>query len=240
VYRTGDFGRLRDDGALEFAGRKDGQVKIRGARLELQDVEDVLRRCDVVNDAAVVALGEDSALSLAAAVVLRPGASIDVVMRHLAAHLAPSMIPTEVAVVDTLPKTSTGKVDRRVLAEQIRAANAPEPPDAPLTEIQQQIAAVWITVLDVERVRLHDNFFNLGGHSLMATQVVSRVRQQLDADLSIVDLFSCPTLATFTERVEEVLATRGLDDVFADFGDATFDPSAVGGLPSEADAWKER
>src|SRR5262245_37847316 len=176
MYRTGDRGRWRTDGTLEFLGRLDDQVKIRGVRVEPGETEACLRRHDRVRDAAVVARSDDSgSITLAAYVVLAAAADGDrqTVVRELRdlanATLPAAAVPSAFVVTGELPRTISGKIDRRRLAElDVPAPAAVDAP--PATALEAQIAVIWRETLRVEAAGRHDTFFALGGHSLLATQ----------------------------------------------------------------------
>ncbi|MGW7414201.1 amino acid adenylation domain-containing protein [Streptomyces sp. NPDC054863] len=175
-YRSGDRVRFRGDGALEFIGRIDGQVKIRGNRVEPGEVEAALRTHPCIAGASVVAREG----RLLAYVTARPGAGRPeprTVRRHLAGLLPPYMVPVRITVLDELPLTGTGKVDRRALADlPVRKEGAGDPPeDSPRTPTEQQLAAIWQELLGVDAVRREDDFFDLGGDSMLVLQVFARL-----------------------------------------------------------------
>ncbi len=200
IYRTGDLARRRPDGNLEFLGRHDAQVKIRGHRVELAEVETALARHPAVQQAAVAARGEGAgARRLVAYVVFREGAAVPTFgeLRDLLAESLPdTMIPAAWTALAELPLTATGKLDRRALAriepaEVLRGGAAFAPPQTPAEEL---LAGIWREVLGVSRVGRHDDFFDLGGHSLLATQVASRVRQLFGVELPLRRVFQAPAL----------------------------------------------
>jgi amino acid adenylation domain-containing protein len=179
LYRTGDLGRWRDDGRLEHLGRLDHQVKIRGFRIELGEVEAALASLEGVRQSIVVA--HDAAASdrrLVAYVVYEPGADFTVseVRRHLRTQLPDYMIPSLVVAIDTVPLTPNGKVDRAALPDPFRnVTSAATDYEPPATQMERLLATVWSDVLQVEKVGLNDNFFDLGGHSLLSLRVVAAV-----------------------------------------------------------------
>jgi amino acid adenylation domain-containing protein len=196
LYRTGDVARWRRAGELEFVGRADEQVKVRGFRIEPGEIEDLLLRHPGVRDAVVAAREDEPGRTrLVGYVVPREQApSAAELRRHLAAELPEYMVPAAFVVLDGLPRTGSGKVDRRALP----APDAPGAPAesyvAPESEAERRLAEIWAEVLRVERVGTRDDFFALGGHSLLATQVVSRVRQAFGAELPLRALFEHPTV----------------------------------------------
>ncbi|HYG61232.1 MAG TPA: amino acid adenylation domain-containing protein, partial [Thermoanaerobaculia bacterium] len=201
LYRTGDLARLRADGLLEFLGRRDGQVKLRGFRVELGEIEAALARHPEVHEAAVT-IREDwpGDRRLVAYVVPRsPGGEAPVGLREaLAAILPEHMIPSAFVALPALPLTSNGKVDRAALLASAAPEGQAAPPVAyapPETPLEVRIAALYAEVLGLERVGRHDGFFDLGGHSLLATQVMSRLRDSLGVDLPLRRMFESSSVA---------------------------------------------
>ncbi|HEX8274262.1 MAG TPA: amino acid adenylation domain-containing protein [Longimicrobiaceae bacterium] len=205
LYRSGDRVRWRADGTLEFIGRVDQQVKIRGFRVEPGEVEAVLSRQAGVAEAAVVAR-EDAPgqLRLVAYVVLENAArTVDALRAALRAELPAYMVPAAWVTLDALPLTRSGKVDRRALpapesAGQERRASAEA---LPRTDAERVIAEAWREVLGVEEVGLDDNFFDLGGHSLLLARLRSRLCGRFPADVSVVVLFRYPTVRSLAEHL---------------------------------------
>ncbi|MCP3958279.1 MAG: amino acid adenylation domain-containing protein [bacterium] len=196
LYRSGDQGRFRPDGAIELLGRLDHQVQIRGVRVELGEIEQVLREQPSVKAAAVVI--DDRDRRLVAYVVPSGPARLAELRGALEKRLPVVMIPAVFVPLGILPRTSQGKIDRRALA-RVTPTSAPEasgadhvPPRGPVEEI---VAEIWSRVLGVERIGARDNFFALGGHSLLATQVVSRIRRALGVELTVRALFEHRTVA---------------------------------------------
>ncbi|HEX2091538.1 MAG TPA: amino acid adenylation domain-containing protein [Longimicrobiaceae bacterium] len=202
-YRTGDLARRLPDGTLEFRGRADDQVKVRGFRIEPGEVEAVAMQAPGVREVAVAAR-EDAAgeLQLVAYLVPEPGGSLAGVRAHLRERLPEHMVPAVLVALDALPLTPQGKVDRRALP-------APEQdrPDgeyaAPRTPVEEALAEIFAGVLGVRRVGIHDDFFALGGHSLRGMQVTARVREALRVDLPAGALFEAPTVARLAPVVEQ-------------------------------------
>jgi amino acid adenylation domain-containing protein len=206
VYRTGDLGRLLPDGAIEFAGRKDLQVKIRGHRVELGEVEAALRELPGVREAAAaVRPAATGDLQLVAWLVPEPGAelpSAGELGEALARRLPDLMVPRSFVILEALPLTTTGKVDRRSLPDP-----APPPAEtagaAPRTPVEELLLGIWTEVLGVEPAGVHDDFFALGGHSLIATRIVARIEQALRIELPLRTLFEKPTVASLAPAVEQ-------------------------------------
>ncbi|MBV9999989.1 MAG: amino acid adenylation domain-containing protein [Verrucomicrobia bacterium] len=190
MYRTGDRVRRRRDGTLDFLGRFDQQVKLRGFRIELGEIESHLQAHPSVRAAVVAARGD----RLVAYVVLSsPLEGIDSLRAHLRARLPGYMVPVRFEILDALPMTANGKIDRHALP-------VPTYDDsnyaAPRTPSEHTIAGIWSGLLGRERVGVYDDFFELGGHSLLATQAVSRIRSILGVELSVGAIFDAPTVAS--------------------------------------------
>ncbi|MDQ0313148.1 amino acid adenylation domain-containing protein [Kitasatospora herbaricolor] len=202
MYRTGDLVRQRDGGALEFQGRADAQVKLRGFRIELTEIEAVLSRHEDVRQVIVIAREDrpgDTRLVAYCAAGGEPGA-LAAELRGRAADALPAyMVPAAVVVLDALPLNANGKVDRRALPvpEQGRPAAGRAPRD-PREEI---LCGLFAEVLGLDEVTIDEDFFDLGGHSLLATRLVSRARTALGVELGIADLFQAPTVAGLGERL---------------------------------------
>ncbi|MFP2902325.1 amino acid adenylation domain-containing protein, partial [Corallococcus sp. 4LFB] len=202
LYRTGDKARWKEDGTLEFLGRTDFQVKVRGFRIELGEVEAALLRQEGVAEATVIVREVGGDKRLVAWLVAKPGQNIDpkAVESELRRHLPEYMVPSSMGVLDALPLTANGKVDRKALPE-LDTVRSEREYEAPRTEAERKLAAIWAQVLRVPRVGVKDHFFELGGHSLLATQVVSRVRAELGVDLALRVLFEAPVLEVLAERL---------------------------------------
>ncbi|MGY2403239.1 amino acid adenylation domain-containing protein [Pseudomonas sp. SDO5271_S396] len=199
LYRTGDLARFREDGVIEYAGRIDHQVKLRGLRIELGEIEARLLEHDWVRETAVLAV--DGKYLVGYLVLQNAGDDWrDVLSAHLARQLPDYMVPAQWMLLEQMPLSPNGKLDRKALPKADANLQAREYV-APASELEQQIAAIWADVLDVERVGLDDNFFELGGHSLLATQVVVRLRDQLHAEFDVKSIFTTPTLGDFSRYV---------------------------------------
>jgi amino acid adenylation domain-containing protein len=198
MYRSGDLVRFRADGSLDFIGRIDQQVKVRGFRIELAEIEATLRQHPTVQDAAVLA-HPDAAGELRLVAYLVPGAAplapAAELREHLLRWLPAYMVPTLVVPLEALPLTSNGKVDRQALPKPPEQTDLPRASYvAPQTPMEQAIAAIWQDVLHLERVGLFDNFFELGGNSLRLVHVCQRLQPMVEQELTVVDLLHYPTV----------------------------------------------
>ena len=201
MYRTGDLARWRGDGVLEFAGRADGQVKLRGHRIEPGEIEAALVGHAGVRQAAVVAVGAGSRARLVGYVAAAAGACVDAggLRAHLAGRLPDYMVPSAFVFLDRLPLTGNGKLDRRALP-------APEPVEGASgrgarTPVEEALCGLFAEVLGLPRVGIDDNFFALGGHSLLAIRLISRIRSRLDVEVGIRVLFEAPTVESLARRL---------------------------------------
>jgi len=211
LYRTGDLGHWRQDGVLMFAGRRDRQVKIRGFRVELGEIDAALASEPAVAEAATVDIPDGVSRRLVACVVPAAGREHDEesLRRALATRLPEYMVPAAFVRLDRLPTTATGKVDRQALrktagqaADRARGVFV-----APRNDAERAIAAIWSEVLEREQVGAEDDFFDLGGNSLLATRVIGRIRKQLGVELPLRSLFESPTVA----RLAAFLVARQSD-----------------------------
>ncbi|NPC57303.1 MupA/Atu3671 family FMN-dependent luciferase-like monooxygenase [Caenimonas soli] len=214
MYRTGDLVRRHPDGALEFLGRIDHQVKIRGHRIELGEIETALARQAGVKEAVVVARDDISGdKRLAAYVTAKAGGvpNAEQLRRALAQELPEVMVPSTVVVLQAMPLTPNGKVDRRALPEP-HSALAVRPSAAPENELEKTIAAIWQEVLGLPHVGTSDNFFDLGGHSLLVVQVQRRLRDACGREVSITDMFRLPTISSLAAHLGGNPVTSAVGD----------------------------
>ncbi|MET0398243.1 MAG: non-ribosomal peptide synthase/polyketide synthase, partial [Longimicrobiaceae bacterium] len=230
MYRTGDRARWLPNGALEFLGRTDQQIKVRGFRIEPGEVEAALRAHSSVRDAAVDGRG-----GRLVGWVVPAGAAVDpeALRAHLRQTLPEHMVPGAFAVLDALPLTASGKLDRRALPTPTGAAG--EAYVAPRTPVEARLAEVFAEVLKVERVGVHDDFFALGGHSLLATRVVSRVDHVFGVELPVRALFEAPTVAGLAERLPAAAA-----EAVAPAEPPRTEPAAAAAAPGRPELSAER
>lgn len=214
VYRTGDVARLRWDGQLEFFGRRDHQVKVRGYRIELGEIEAVLSGYPGVKECAVI-VHEDAPdnHSLASFVSLLEGASFDVedARAALRLQLPEYMIPNTFSVLANLPLTLNGKIDRKALPRPAAPAmRADDPVEIFMTPLQTKIAGIWRDLLRRERVGLQDNFFDVGGHSLLLAKLHARLKHEFGSNLSMIELFQRTTIAAQADWFSTAVNTAGV------------------------------
>ncbi|ARS59355.1 non-ribosomal peptide synthetase (plasmid) [Ralstonia solanacearum FJAT-91] len=202
MYRTGDLGRWLPDGSLEYQGRADAQVKLRGFRIELGEIEARLLQCAGVSE-AVVALREDAPGEprLVAYYVSDEAIEAQTLREQLQASLPEYMVPAAYVRLERLPLTPNGKLDRKELPAPEGQAYASTAYEAPQGEVEVALAGIWQTLLGVERVGRHDDFFTLGGHSLQAVRLVAQVRTQLGAELGLTELFAQPSLSAVAQAI---------------------------------------
>ncbi|HBO6422758.1 TPA: amino acid adenylation domain-containing protein, partial [Pseudomonas aeruginosa] len=218
LYRTGDLARFQADGNIEYIGRIDHQVKVRGFRIELGEIEAALAGLAGVRDAVVLAHDGVGGTQLVGYVVADSAEDAErlreSLRESLKRHLPDYMVPAHLMLLERMPLTVNGKLDRQALP-QPDASLSQQAYRAPGSELEQRIAAIWSEILGVERVGLDDNFFELGGHSLLATRVISRVRQEQQLDASLKALFERPVLEAFAqglERTTDAVSTIPLAD----------------------------
>ena len=234
MYDTGDLARWLPDGTLEFLGRADEQVKIRGYRVELGEIESALRGHPQVQEAIVLARpGTAGDFTLVAycqvGALRRPGTSVSLGSSAGAEHpgekpdqaelraylldwLPEYMLPSAIAVLDSLPQTPSGKIDRQALPDPDSLGEPAREYVAPSTPLEEAVAGIWAGVLGVDRVGVEDDFFEVGGHSLLATQVVAQVRSEFAIDLPLHSLFAYPTVILLTAEIVRMMGDSEGDE----------------------------
>ncbi len=208
LYRTGDMGRLMWDGSIGYLGRRDDQIKIRGYRVELGEIANVLSHHPAVKQALVDLRTDESRVSdmLVGYVVMQTGEVLnpETLRDYLKQRVPEYMLPSLFLELDALPLMRNGKVDRRKLPmPEAQATELNHRFIAPRTPIEQAMVEIWREVLDVEHVGIKDNFFSLGGHSLLVIQVIYRVKERLDADVPLRALFEKPTVEEFAAFIAD-------------------------------------
>ena len=209
MYRTGDVVRWNANRELEYLGRVDHQVKVRGYRIELEEITSVLGSHVDVYESVVIVKEHAGDKRLAAYASARPGAEITeaALKEHLAKRLPRYMVPSSITILQSLPKTPNGKIDRKALPNPDRTGHAEI--QKPRNDVEKKIAEIWQEVLGVEQVGIEDDFFALGGHSLLATQIMARVEEFFKTTIPLSKLFESPTVAAMARSIES--ANTGSD-----------------------------
>jgi len=218
LYKTGDLARYLSDGNIEFLGRIDHQVKIRGFRIELGEIEAAIGQHPAVRETVVLVREDNPGDKRLVAYIVSNSALktqdselINDLRCYLKQKLPQYMMPSAFVLLESLPLTTNGKIDRRSLrAPDINRAEFESNFTEPRTADEQLIAEIWAKVLGLERVGIHDNFFELGGHSLLATQAISRLREAFQIEVPLRSLFESPTVATVTESLLQYRAEQQL------------------------------
>ncbi len=206
LYRTGDLARWRADGELEFLGRLDHQVKINGFRIELGEIEACLRAHPGVRDAVAVVREGNAGACLAAYVTGE--ADAEILRAYLEERLPRHMVPQEIVPLDGFPMTPNGKVDRKALPAPPQRVAAPQPDEEPMTPAEKGVAEIWQEVLGCGPVAKTGDFFRLGGNSLLAAGVLSRIRRSFGVRVPMVQFFAEPTVAQLARAIESERASR--------------------------------
>lgn len=196
VYKTGDRGRWLNDQEIEFLGRNDNQVKIRGSRVEVGEIEAVLLlHKEIKESAVIIKRDKDETIFLVAFISGERPINSHLVKDFLVDYLPSYMIPTHIVFLENFPRTISGKIDRKMLATQYETApDLAESTAAPESTIEKKIADVWKELLNLSAISVNGNFFDLGGHSLLMVQVQLKLAKQLNKDIALVDLFKYPTI----------------------------------------------
>jgi amino acid adenylation domain-containing protein len=215
LYRTGDRVRFLSDGAIEFLGRADDQVKWRGFRIEPGEIEARLTDQPTVQQAIVLLREDTPGDKRLVAYVTGDNPDESQLRQALKESLPDYMVPGLIVVLDELPLTPSGKVARRRLPTPEYSRDDSQPYVAPRNDSEQTLTELWGEVLKLEQVGIHDDFFQLGGHSLLATQLISRIRAKLDTEVPLIDLFSNPTVADFAVLLNGAAATTSLPPIVA-------------------------
>ncbi|NWC00353.1 amino acid adenylation domain-containing protein [Pseudomonas gingeri] len=203
LYRTGDLARFLANGDLEYVGRTDHQVKVRGHRIELDEIEACLTRCPGVREAVVVARDDQQrAKVLVAYVVAEASVTLEQLREFVLAGLPPYMLPGAFMLLERMPLNANGKIDRKNLPAPDFAAQSQARYVAPRNELEQQMSQGWQELLGLDRVGIEDNFFELGGHSLLATQLIGLVGKISGKDLPLRKVFELPTIAAMAEWLQ--------------------------------------
>jgi len=201
LYRTGDMGRWLADGNIEYLGRQDDQVKVRGYRIELGEVEQAMLGYPGVVRGVVTAPRRDDGRILAGYVIKAQDSdfSVEGLLTYMKGILPEYMVPAFVIELESMPLTASGKVDRKALPDPENIASLNQAYEAPRDAIELLLAGIWQDLLGVGKIGIHDNFFERGGHSLLAIRAVSAIREELDLALVVRDMFAHPTIAELAD-----------------------------------------
>ena len=218
-YRTGDLVRTRQDGTIDYVGRKDFQVKIRGLRIELGEIESALKALPEVQDCLILVRNEQ----LVAYAISQIELTTEAVKASLRASLPDYMVPSSVVTLDRWPLTPNGKVDRKALPDPEHSGRPPYV--APRNATEEKLAEIWSEVLGVHEIGIHDSFFDLGGHSLLAARAVSKFRQAFEVDIQLRSLFELHTIADIAQYLDTMkwAAQTAEQQVGSDTADADRD-----------------
>jgi len=216
LYKTGDLGRWQADGTVEYLGRNDDQVKVRGFRVELAEIEAQLVECPQVKEAAVI-LREDSPgeTRLVAYVIPRDpsGPNVDELRRTLKVMLPVHMVPSAFVVLASWPLTPNGKLDRRALPAPEFGSYVNRKFEPPRGQVEEAVAEIWRELLHIPRLGRDDNFFELGGHSMLVVKALGRLSQRFGVALKVTDLYGNPTIGDLATRITKGIAREGLVDL---------------------------
>jgi amino acid adenylation domain-containing protein/thioester reductase-like protein len=237
LYKTGDLVRYLPNGNLEFLGRIDSQVKIRGFRIELGEIETVLRQHPTVRDAVALAWEDDNSQRLVAYIVpqLQQAPNVMELQQFLQQKLPKYMVPSNFVVLEALPLTPNSKVNRKALPAPDTAHREQETFSPPRNSLEEKLVSIWSDILRIEQVGINDNFFHLGGHSLLVVRLFARIREAFQVDLPLQTLFEAPTVANLAERLEiarQVSSAATVTQAIALKTEAVLDPAIrLQGIP---------
>jgi amino acid adenylation domain-containing protein/non-ribosomal peptide synthase protein (TIGR01720 family) len=217
MYKTGDMGRWLKDGNIEYLGRKDDQVNIRGYRIELGEIESVLKDCELVKRAVVLAREEkEGNKHLVGYVVPKGPLDIDGILAFLRSKLPEYMVPVTWVELQTMPITLNGKLDKKALPDPYAREGVQKEHVSPRNETENKLAAIWEELIGINKISIHDNFFELGGDSILTIQLVSRARRE-GLEFQVLDIFSTQTIAKLASLIDhrknaasEVLGEQGM------------------------------
>jgi acyl carrier protein len=211
LYRTGDWCKWQADGNLVYTGRRDNQVKLRGQRIELEEIERVLEQAPGVGQAVVLVKGEELNRYLSAYIVSEGDFDKHAVQAYLRTQLPDYMVPAVLTALEQLPLTPNGKTDRKTLAliDTSPVSSHYKPPGS---DTEQQLAEIWQRLLKTERISITSNFFESGGHSLMGMKVLADINKVFHTELSIKVLFQFPTIEKLAEYIDTICIDTDVAD----------------------------
>ena len=217
LYKTGDVVRYHKDGNIEFLGRSDSQIKIRGFRVELEEIERVIRSHEAIENCVVIATEGDNKRLVAYVITTDNSREPIADLRNsLKAKLPAYMVPAAFEVIEEFPLLSSGKINRRALPEpQFNRPATDATLELPTTPLEEMLLGVWREVLKIDQIGINDNFFDLGGHSLLAARLVSNIRSVMEVELNMVDVFEAPTISSLAEMLYPRVAQTESDTELA-------------------------
>lgn len=231
LYKTGDLGRLLADGCLEISGRIDDQVKIRGYRIELGEIETALNQLSSVRESSVVVRESSTGNKQLIAYCERQNDGVDQSVSELKSKLRQVlpdyMVPSAIVMLNTLPLNPNGKVDKKALPEPVAEDFAANDFVAARNSVEQDLVAIWQEVLELERIGVFDDFFDLGGHSLLINKVASRLKQKLGVELPLRTLFEVPTIAALSEIIQTMMMPQPDEEAEAGWDDEEYEEGSL-------------
>jgi amino acid adenylation domain-containing protein len=212
IYKTGDLAKWRNDGNIEFLGRIDHQIKLRGFRIELGEIEAVLLKHPVVKEVIVNLHKTENNQQLVAYVTGEPIDDLSQQLKqHLKTYLPDYMIPSQIIRLDEFPLTPNGKIDRQALPHPNHESHSLY--EAPRNNIEQQLTEIWSLILEYEKISIHDNFFDLGGHSILAIKLLNEIQKNFNQELSLTSLFQNPTIAQLAQQLSQFEVQPSISDL---------------------------
>ena len=212
IYKTGDLAKWRNDGNIEFLGRIDHQIKLRGFRIELGEIEAVLLKHPVVKEVIVNLHKTENNQQLVAYVTGEPIDDLSQQLKqHLKTYLPDYMIPSQIIRLDEFPLTPNGKIDRQALPHPNHESHSLY--EAPRNNIEQQLTEIWSLIVECEKISIHDNFFDLGGHSILAIKLLNEIQKNFNQELSLTSLFQNPTIAQLAQQLSQFEVQPSISDL---------------------------
>ncbi|MFY7799940.1 MAG: alpha/beta fold hydrolase, partial [Dolichospermum sp.] len=202
IYKTGDLAKWQNDGNIEFLGRIDHQIKLRGFRIELGEIEAVLLKHPAIKEVIVNLHKTENNQQLVAYVTGEPIDDLSQKLKqHIKTHLPDYMIPSQIIRLDEFPLTPNGKIDRQALPHPNHESQSLY--EAPRNNIEQQLTEIWSLIVECEKISIHDNFFDLGGHSILAIKLLNEIQKNFNQELSLTSLFQNPTIAQLAQQLSQ-------------------------------------
>ncbi|MDD3989151.1 MAG: amino acid adenylation domain-containing protein [Bacteroidales bacterium] len=201
VYKTGDIGRFLESGDILLTGRSDDQIKLRGYRIELDEIENCIRSFPDIRSAAVTTVGAEATLEIAAYYTAGKKFGSEELSKYLSSRLPSYMIPSYFTELDTMPLSANGKTDKKALPAPVRTSSETQRDSKPEDLLEEKLCSIWADLLQIKSVGVSDNFFNLGGHSLTAIRLISRIHRDFNVETGIWEIFRVPTVSEQAELI---------------------------------------